>query len=129
MVAGEGIVDPEPLVAEAGPEGQGVGRGAGAQCQDALVPVLDAAMEIAEPAPAAAPQRKSKKKPNQQQKAAAARKRMVPKASRPPAKRTGKVQIQKATLGNSRGKVLTLVALGIVVFGALGLILSSFGVL
>lgn len=79
--------------------------------------------------PAASPQQKAKKKAPQQEKDAAGRKRTLPKASPLPAKRSGKVQIQKANLGNSRGKVLTLVALGIVVFGALGLILSSFGVL
>jgi len=79
-------------------------------------------------APAALAPGKKKSGAQKKKKKGAGKKRQLPKA-RAPVRRTGKVQLQSASISNSRGKIFTLVALGIVVFGALGLILNSFGVI
>ncbi len=59
----------------------------------------------------------------------AKKKRKTPRAGPVPVARTSQVQIQKISIENHKGKILTLIALGIVVTGALGFILNSFGVL
>ena len=59
----------------------------------------------------------------------ARKKRKAPRTAPVPVTRTSQVQIQKNRIGNNRGKLLTLIALGIIVTGALGFILNSFGVL
>ena len=56
------------------------------------------------------------------------RKRKVPKAGPVLRNPHAQVKIQQNTLSNNRGKVIALVALGVIVIGALGFILSSFGV-
>ncbi len=59
----------------------------------------------------------------------ARKKRKVPRTGPVPVTRTAHVQVQKVSIGNSQGKVVTLIALGVIVTGALGFILKSFGVL